>query len=212
MKKLSALFVAVALFTPAFVQHANGQANARKPEPTLQKVTVKPLLLHTGKPLTAQEKVQQLASLTKKSPQLIKVSTTPTITPGSMYIPGVVMPRAISPFVVDFNSGGILQFNPGSASNLILYIEAQPNTAYMLAITVNSTAASPQYTAETGVINMTIPGLNTVPETFTGSKGNTEFAYAFISSGSTSTIPVTIFSPNTMWSFVKCEITSTPMN
>jgi hypothetical protein len=211
MKKLSALLVAVALFTPAFVQVAKPQVIEKKPAPAVQHMTVKPLLLHTGKPLTAQEKLQQLASLTKKSPQVIKVSTTPTITPGNMYISGVVMPRAMGPFVVDFNSGGVLQFNPGSASNLILYIEAQPNTAYMLAITVSSTAANPQYTAETGVMNMTIPGLNTVPETFTGSKGTTEFAYAFISSGSTS-IPVTIYSPNAMWSFVKCEITSASTN
>jgi hypothetical protein len=211
MKKLYALLVAVALFTPAFVRNAKPQVIEKKPVPAIQHMTVKPVLLHTGKPLTAQEKLQQLASLTKKSPQLIRVSTTPTITPGNMFIPGVVIPRAMGAFIVDFNPGGVVQFNPGSASNLILTIGAQPNTAYMLAITVSSTAANPQYTAETGVMNMTIPGLNTVPETFTGSKGNTEFAYAFISSGSTG-IPVTIYSPNAMWSFVKCEITSAPMN
>jgi hypothetical protein len=67
MKKLAALLVAVALFSPAFAQKSTFQGTHPRPKAATVAPASKPVLLHTGKPITPDQKRQLMATVTKAS-------------------------------------------------------------------------------------------------------------------------------------------------
>jgi hypothetical protein len=131
------------------------------------------------------------------------------LTPDNMVLNGVGYGTAVQPSVVDFYNGYIA-FNPGvsgSYNSLILFINVQPNTAYLIIPKVfSSSTENPQITISAFL------GTGGTPtnQTFTGSMGNNEFAYAF-TSNSSGYVQLQIWSPNSFWNFLSCEITATPM-
>jgi hypothetical protein len=219
MKKLTALLVAVALISPAFAQKLTFQGTHPRPKLAIVAPASKPVLLHTGKPITADEKKQLLTSATKayaaqfpkakfKMPVTLP-ATPPMLTPDNMVLNGVGYGMAVLPTVVDYYNGYIA-FNPGvsgSNNSLILFINVQPNTAYLIIPKVfSSSTENPQITISAFL------GTGGTPtnQTFTGSMGNNEFAYAF-TSNSSGYVQLDLWSPNSSWNFLSCEITATPM-
>ena len=65
MKKLAALLVAVALVSPAFAQKLTFQGTHPKPKLATVAPASRPVLLHTGRPITPDQKRQLMASVTK---------------------------------------------------------------------------------------------------------------------------------------------------
>jgi hypothetical protein len=207
MKMLVSLLVAVTLVSPAFAQKIVLQGNPPKPKINAVAPAAKPVLLHTGKPITQDQKRQLLASAIQaytaklpagqKKPQVTSVSTTPiTISPDQLLVNGFfawgAFPFSISP--------GVITFNSGSSSNLIFVVTASPNTAYTLTIKVHAYAQNPQFVLTAGE--------PTAPQTTEGgNQGENEIAYALVSN-STGTIPVTMYSSNSMWNFESAELTS----
>jgi hypothetical protein len=211
MKKFAALLVAVAFVVPAFAQNTTPQLTSPKSNLHIVAPAAKPLLLHTGRPLTQNDKRQFLAAVIKTTPAGAKkpqMSSAPpstiTLTPGqsSQGYAYLVMDK---PAYVDVPHSEF-QFDVGPNSNMTFVINAQPNTAYLLALQVNAVWTSPQFTIYTGSPYTSTPIINS--ETFAGSQGNNEFAYGVVSN-SAGNIVVTIYSPNSLWSFTNCEITST---
>jgi len=209
MKKFTALLIAVAFFVPAFAQKPATQFTRIKTNLHVVAPATKPLLLHTGRPLTRIDKQQFLATLVKSSPS---GSTKPQMATSS---PSIILlsPSQVSqgnawlvmenPAYVDVPHNEF-QFNNSASSNITFIINAQPNTAYLLAIKVDAVWQNPQFTIYTG---QPYGGAMTNAETFTGVMGLNEFAYG-ITSNSAGYIEATIYSASSPWSFTNCEITS----
>jgi hypothetical protein len=67
MKMLTALLVTIALVSPAFAQQTAFQGTHPRPKPVIVAPASKPVLLHTGKPLTADQKKQLMTAMLKAS-------------------------------------------------------------------------------------------------------------------------------------------------
>ncbi|MGA3161071.1 MAG: hypothetical protein ABSC77_07620 [Terracidiphilus sp.] len=210
MKQLAALLVTVALAVPAFAQKPNPQFTQAISKLHIVAPAAKPLLLHTGKPLTQNDKNQFLAALIKTAPASTRKhqesAAPPSITTlsPSQLSQGNAYFILMNPSYVDITHGEV-QFLYASTSNMLFVITAQPNTAYLLAIKVNAVYPATHFTIYTGASN---GGPTTNPDTFAGSQGDNEFAYGVVSN-STGHILVTIYSADSFWSFTNCEITST---
>jgi hypothetical protein len=224
MKMLSALLVTVMLVAPAIAQKSVPQETYPKPKAHIVAPAIKPILLHTGKPITQADKKQFLTSAIKayaaqvptaglKALNVTVPATPPVLTPDNMNLNRVAYGIASLPEVVDYSQGEIV-FKPGSAgtfigdsSSLYIYINVQPNTAYLVIpkLTFTPYASNPQFTI-TGDF-----GGPPATQTSSVSPGTNEFVYAFISN-STGTVALQMFSSNDYWSFLSCEITATPMN
>jgi len=220
MKALTALLVTVALVTPAFAQNPTLQDLLKKQKGSIVVSATKPVLLHTGKPITANDKKQLLSTVVKTYktiPRLagVKVTntgaaqsapTSATLTPQMMYTKGLVKAVAYTP--AEASPGeNMLMFYSGYANSLFFDIDAIPNTAYMLSIQVFAGSSAPQFM----VSNSLADGISHGDETFTGVFGNNEFAY-LVTSNSQGTIHVSLYSSNATWDFTSCEITATPIN
>jgi hypothetical protein len=208
MKMLAALFVAVALISPAFAQKTNPQFTQAISKLHIVAPAAKPLLLYTGKHLTPDDKKQFLAAVIKTAPASArkhpaspeKASTITLST--SQFSQGNAYFVMNSPFFADIAHNNIY-FAGGDAGAINFIIHAQPNTAYYLAITIHSDASNPQFTISTIDDN----GKHINPENFTGSTGENEFAYGIVSN-SAGDMAVTISSTNALWQFYSCVITS----
>jgi len=225
MKMLTALLVAVALLSPAFAQKSAVQGTYPRPKPQFVAPAITPILLHTGKPVTQNDKQQLLTSVIKTYSAKIPaknfkgwtaaVSAAPTVlTPDNMSVNGVAYGVAQLPLEVNHGDSDI-SFLPQSAlsyrglvSSLYFGITVQANTAYMIIPKVFFTSNDVQYPQFTllGDFGGSLPA-----QTFTGSMGSNEFAYAFVSSN-TGAVAVEMFSPNSAWMFLSCEIIATPLN
>jgi len=210
MKMLAALLVAVTFFIPAFAQKPTTQFMRAKSNLHLVAPAAKPLLLHTGKPLTQADKQQFLANLIKTAPAGARKTQSASAKPGTITLtPGQVSQGGDwlvmeNPSYVDVPHSEF-QFNNAATSNITFIISAQPNTAYFLAIKVNAVWTNPQFTIYTG---QPYGGPITNSQTFTGVQGTNEFAYGIVSN-SAGYIEATISSANSLWSFTNCEISST---
>ncbi len=225
MKLLTALLVAVVLLSPAFSQRVIFQGTHPRPKAPIVAPAITPILLHTGKPITQNDKQQLLASVIKaysvKVPaKYLKswtaaASTAPIVlTPANMNVNGVAYGVAQLPLDINYADGAI-SFLPksafsyqGTASSLYFGITVQANTAYMIIPKVFFTSNDVQYPQFTllGAFGGPPPA-----QTFTGNMGSNEFAYAFVSSTS-GEVAVEMLSPNSAWQFLSCEITATPLN
>jgi len=216
MKMIAALLVAVALASPAFAQKPAFQGTHPRPKLATVAPASKPVLLHTGKPITPDQKRQLVTTVVRSSApkgssgttKVMDFTQSPTIvlTPDQMSQNGAYT-MAYSPTVVN-TMGGLFAFSPGSGSNLVFHVIVAKNTAYTLVIKVGvGSMQNPQFTIYTGTdVN---PGVvQNAPVTFNATTGDNEFAYAF-TSNSVGEIPVAIYSPNSDWWFESCEITST---
>jgi hypothetical protein len=208
MKMLTALLVAVALASPAFAQKMTVPATSKSKLHTVAPAA-KPLLLHTGKPLTANDKHQFLATLIKTSPAGTRKPQVASAPPSTITLsPGQVSQG--NAYLIMENPGYVdtthneFQINVGDRSNVSFVIAGQPNTAYLLAVKVTAVYANPQFTIYTGTLGTDTP---ITSENFTGSQGDNEFAYGVVSN-SAGNILITIYSANSLWSFDNCEITS----
>jgi hypothetical protein len=217
MKMLTALLVAVALLSPAYAQKVTFQGTHPRPAVAMVAPATKPLLLHTGKPITPDQKRQLLATAIQqyaagkrttrdnaKTNNAAPPANPTVLTFDMMNKDGVGGAIANFPQSVNFPAGYLL-FQPGASSNLTIFVDMQPNTAYVLLIKLwfLSTAQNPQLTLSPAF------GGATPPQTFAASPGNNEFAYSFISSGTGQTA-IAMSSPNSAWSFISCEISSLP--
>lgn len=216
MRLLTGLLVAVALVVPAFAQKIAFQGTHPKPEVALVAPATKPLLLHTGKSITPEQKqqllssaIQQYATSKRTTKEKVKRSNAassenPTVlTFDMMNKEGVAGAIADFPMLVHYPAG-FLVFQPGASSRLTIYVYVQPDTAYVLLIKMwlISPPQNPQLTLS--------PALGNIPaETFAASPGDSEVAYSFVSN-STGQIAVAISSPNNAWRFESCEISSLP--
>ena len=223
MNKLTALIVTVALFVPAFAQKVTFQGMHPRPKAPIVAPAITPILLHTGKPITADEKKQLLASAIKaysaKAPAknlkswTAAASAAPIVlTPDNMNVNGVAYGVAQLPLEVNF-ADGFISFLPksafsyqGTASSLYFGITVQANTAYTVIPRVFfSDVQNPQFTL------LGAFGGPPAAQSFTGNMGSNEFAYAFVSSNS-GDVAVEMLSPNSSWMFLSCEIIATPLN
>ncbi|MGA3262465.1 MAG: hypothetical protein ABSC47_00285 [Terracidiphilus sp.] len=211
MKKLTALFVAVALLSPAFAQKLTFQGTHPRPKLTAMAPAYKPVLLHTGKPITADQKRQLMTTVVRASApkgsggtvqvkDLTQSAGTTVLTPDQLFQNGVSTMLS-NPYFVD-TSAGILTFMPGDANSLTIVVPVNKNTAYTLVMKVIvGSYQNPQMT-------IVYPGGSVQnSEILTVSGGENEFAYAF-TSNSTGATTVTFYSTNSNWSFESCEITS----
>jgi hypothetical protein len=210
MKKLASLLMAVALLAPAFAQKSTPQVTSQKLQLHAVAPAAKPLLLHTGKPLTANDKRQFLAAVIKTHPAATRKTQAASAQPSTITLtPGQVSQG--SAYLIMENPGYVdathneFQINVGDRSNISFVIAGQPNTAYLLAVKVTAVYANPQFTIYTGTLGTDVP---ITSENFTGSQGDNEFAYGVVSN-SAGNILITIYSANSLWSFDNCEITST---
>ncbi len=228
MKTLPALLVAVALISPAFSQNAVSDRNTALQE--IQKrlkgpvviPAFKPILLHTGKPITQNDKAQLMVSAAKISAanmpaqkwqkSNIKATETPTvtnaiITPAQMFQGDLVIASADRPESINpgFNE---LRFFPNVSSFLDIFFAAKANMTYTLSFKVSAPFSNPQYTISSGSPQQVTLSST---QTFTGTDGSSEFAIALVSNNA-GTIEVGLFSTNAMWDFESCEIIGTPIN
>ncbi|MGD0358893.1 MAG: hypothetical protein ABSA73_14925 [Terracidiphilus sp.] len=223
MKILTTLLVAVALFSPAFAQKITFQGTHPKPKLATVAPAAKPVLLHTGKPITPDQKRQLMATVTKGSatrPPMgaAKVSNSVLsaelnlLTPDQLYVNGAYI-DAFGARIDQFD--GVLSFPAGPTSSMVLNITVKANTAYTLLIKMDIQGALllPPNTPG-GIIISTYSGAKSVgglnaPQTFNAPQGENEFAYSFVAN-SAGNLPITISSPDLGWSFESCEITSAP--
>ncbi len=225
MKKLFALLAAIALVSHAVAQKSAFQGTHPRPKPPIVAPAITPILLHTGKPITVNDKKQLLASEIKaysaKTPaknwkvSTAAASTAPVLlTPDNMNVNGVAYGVAQLPLNINY-ADGVISFLPksafayqGTVSSLYFGITVQANTAYMIIPKVFFTSEDVQYPQFTllGAFGGPPPA-----QTFTGNMGSNEFAYAFVSSTS-GDVAVEMLSPNSSWQFLSCEITVTPLN
>lgn len=212
VKMLTALLVAVALLSPAFAQKPAFQGTHPRPKVAIVAPASKPVLLHTGKPITAEQKKQLTtavlkASLPKSSSgstqtrNLTQSAETTVLTAEQTFMNGASMeadsPDQVNAFV------GFLTFLSGNQHKLIIFVPATKNTIYTLAIKVYvSMGQNPQMT----IVSQGSSVMNS--ETVNLSLGENEFAYAY-ATNSTGSSMVTLSSPNADWAFESCEIIST---
>jgi hypothetical protein len=223
MKMLAALLITAALLSPAFAQKPTFQGTRPRPKAAIVAPAAKPMFLHTGKPITLDQKQQLMVSAIKSFAVNRKVQPPPVpasatmITPSQMYKKGVVDAIAYAPYFASFgpdagsNVGqasvtffpeNSMKNAPGYGSYLDLIVYAQPNTVYVLKIQVNVEGISPiQHLAVAPYMD------TTPPQTFPLGYGIQEFAYAFVSNDA-GQIDVAIRSPDAIWDFLSCEITS----
>jgi hypothetical protein len=227
MKLLTALLVTIALISPAFAQNTplNGMQLHRQTPTTAP--AFKPIILHTGRPITQNDKMQMYSAATKaysaKTPgakvrmnsQIAASYLNPsaTITPLQLFKPGFVETYLRGPDTVDM-ARSYIHFLPGSMaySGMDFYINVNANTTYLLTFKIIATAksglqmqigASPASGSSLSVGT----GLQNVDLT----PGENQFVYAFIPSNS-GLIDINLLSQNAYWQFESCEITATPMN
>ncbi len=228
-----ALFLVVVLVAPTFAQNAALDQIKKNRKPQTVAPAAKPILLHTGKPITPDDRKQVQASALKSlggkvpgvntaiKPQVgsAPVARTFTVSPTSLFQPGFVCTELNQPYFVNPETNDML-FLPGallpSPSGYIDFnILATANTTYTMTFKVTSIGTtSPQYT-----ILPSLPRLSSQPpangtnasETFAGNTGNDQFAYSFVSNGA-GTMYVSIYSPNSEWNFISCEILATPIS
>jgi hypothetical protein len=226
MKKLAALLVAVALFSPAFAQKITFQGTHPKPKLATVAPASKPVLLHTGKPITPDQKRQLMISVTKgAAPRTLagpaKVSNSVLsselnlLTPDQLYVNGAYI-DAYGARIDQYD--GVLAFGPGgptlaNPSSMVINVTVKPNTAYTLLIKMSIIGAFQLPPNTPGGITIStysgaksVGGLN-APQTFNAPQGENEFAYSFVAN-SAGNLPITISSPDLSWSFESCEITS----
>jgi hypothetical protein len=219
MKKLAALLVAVALLSPAFAQKLTFQGTHPRPKAATVAPASKPVLLYTGKPITPDQKRQLMETVTKGSAprtpagaakvQNLVLSTANVITPDQLFLNGVYV-DAFGARVDQFD--GILSFQPGAQSYLTFNVTVKPNTAYTLLMKVRIDGVTLLPNAPGPLINI-LSGSELdfaqqhATQIFPPDQAENEFAYGVVSNRA-GNLPVTIYSPNSYWSFLSCEITS----
>jgi hypothetical protein len=220
MKALSALLVAVALICSAIAQNSTQKGMQLHRQTPTTVPAVKPILLHTGKPITQTDKQQLRASVIKSyavkssgakgtmKPQqtAAPAARTVTLTWSSMFQNGFVDTEWNNPYVNSELSQ--ITFSPGESSYLDFIFVATANTTYTMTFKVNAWTQNPQYT----ILPSYPPGNSpNGSETFAGNTGNDEFAYSFVSNAAGILI-VSLYSPNAYWTFGSCEVMATPIN
>ena len=221
MKTLPALLVAVALISPAFAQNTALQEIQKHLKGPVVSPAFKPILLHTGKPITQSDKAQLQVSAAKtyaaKAPAMkARMRTQQTappapmqaiITPAQMFQGDLVIASADRPESINpgFNE---LRFFPNVSSFLDIFFAAKANMTYTLSFKVSAPFSNPQYTISSGSPQQVTLSST---QTFTGTDGSSEFAIALVSNNA-GTIEVGLFSTNAMWDFESCEIIGTPIN
>ncbi len=211
MKKLSALLVAVALFSPAFAQKLTFQGTHPRPKPVIVAPVGKPMLLHTGKPITPDQKRQLAMTVVRASApkgstgtmqikNLTQSAGSTVLTAEQTFMNGASM-ESNNPYEVN-EYVGFLTFTPGNTHTLTIFAPVNQNTIYTLAIKVQvGPGQNPQMT----IVSQGNSVQNS--ETLSLSVGDNEFAYAFATNSAGSSM-VTLYSPNSSWAFESCEITS----
>jgi hypothetical protein len=222
MKNFAALLAAVAFITPVVAQNDVVKELQKKQKIATVAPAVKPILLHTGKPITQNDKQQLLASVVKayaakaqggKSKRNAKgaassATTSVLLTPKKMSKADFVYTFADNVAYLGYSDvGEVFQMGAssgGTLSDLSFVLLVNPNTAYTLTFTVAGNGAG------TGNGTFKIVDGHYPEQTVTGVKNeSTEFAYAFISDSSgTDIVSVTSSQP---WSFTSCEIVANPI-
>jgi hypothetical protein len=221
MKKIVVLLVAFAFAglacaeTPKAVSHA-------KPRPPLVLPAEKPVLLHTGKPITAEdkkhvveevEKAHSAKNTTKKTTSKTAApQTTPapnTLTPTLMFINNVG--DAVGYGIAEFDAyDGAALFNTGLSGSMQIYVDVNPNTIYTMVFKVYTYGPNQKF-------NVTPEPPKTYPEptnantqilTTTGPNDN-EFVYSFISDSTGQSM--IMLTSQTPWEWNSVEISSTPL-
>ena len=212
MKMLTALLVAVALLSPALAQKPTFQGTHPRPKPVIVAPASKPMLLHTGKTITADQK-RQLATTVVKNSMLrapagtttkvinLNQSASPTVLTAEQTFMNGANLESNNPYIVN-EYAGYLTFMPGDTHSLSIYVPADINTVYTLAIKVNI------YSIQNPQMTIVTPN-NSVQssETLSLSYGDNEFVYAF-AAHSAGVYMIILYSPNSNWAFESCQITS----
>ncbi|MGD0294886.1 MAG: hypothetical protein ABSB30_13630 [Terracidiphilus sp.] len=217
MKKLSALLLSVALFSPAFAQQSAFQGMHPKPPANLVTPATKPILLHTGKSITP-EQVQQLLESSiqeyaagKSTFKKFTVSSNPTgsvvFNLNMMKKDGVGYAVLNNPISADFSTGDLF-FGPGAANNLTFVVDVQPNTAYVLVMKLWIADPDPKSLSPSNAqLTFSPAWSNTNAQTIDVIPGGNEIAYSFVT-GAKGSESITISSPSSNWVFASCKISS----
>jgi hypothetical protein len=221
MKNLAMLLLAVAIVTPALAQNPGLNQMQRNRVRQTVAPAVKPILLHTGRPITPDQKRQvQVSAATsygarfpgvnsRMKPQVTSAPTARTVTLSwsSMFQTGFVDTEWNNPSYVNPELSQIT-FGPGESSYIDFIFVATANTTYTMTFKVNAFTQNPQYT----ILPSLPPGNGpNGSETFAGNNGNDEFAYSFVSDAAGILI-VSLYSSNAYWVLDSCEIMATPIS
>jgi hypothetical protein len=216
MRNFAVLLGCSALLAPAFAQTVASPVTNR-PKVATVSPAAKPVLLYTGKPITAEEKDKLLTSTFQaylagapeaRSHHLNRNQAPPPtlVTVDKMFWDGIVDTLSRSPRLVDIGAGQLL-FDEGPSSSLTFNVFAKKDSAYVIGIGL--------LTVETGRHIVICVGNDLFtcqnPETFQTAAGTDviHFVYAFIAD-KTGEVPVAIYSPDTRWQFLSAELTPTP--
>jgi hypothetical protein len=225
MKTLFALLVAIVLFSPAFAQKVTLPPGIRpKPPANLVAPATKPIILHTGKPIT-QDQVHQLLESSIQKYEAGKITSKQFANLKYYYVDpivfnldmmhkdGVAFAAAINPMYVDFEPGGSIFFKHGAANNLTFFVKVQPDTAYTLVMKLNPENWPEKFTfspasggsAPSETITVTESDIENDPVT---SANYVDIVYSFVSD-STGITAIVLYSPNAeQWAFISCQLSS----
>jgi hypothetical protein len=221
MKNLVALVVGFAIAAPALAQNLESMQMQRNRVRQTVVPAVKPILLHTGRPITPEQKRELQISAAKSygarlpganprmTPQVNSAPAARTVTLSwpSMFQNGFVDTEWNNPSYVNPELSQIT-FGPNQSSYIDFIFVATANTTYTMTFKVNAFSQNPQYT----ILPSLPPGNGpNGTETFTGNTGNDEFSYSFVANASGILI-VTLYSSNAYWVFDSCEIIATPIS
>jgi hypothetical protein len=225
MKSLAVLLVAVALVAPAVAQNTALQDYMKKHKSSLVASATKPILLHTGKPITADDKKQLLEKATKAYKNIlptagvkVKIVNAPlpatyTLTPQTLYVKGIADVEAADPY--DLDPGENRLSLGGTTGVLYIHVNTTPNTAYTLIFNVQALDNGGTYTLQnigaSADNNGAYPALYS--ENFpSGMKESNQYAAYTFTSNSNGFITISLYNANAGWNFKSCEVTANPIN
>jgi hypothetical protein len=219
MNRICALIAFAALVSPAFAQNMSVKrpvAQGIHPKPKLMLVPIahKPLVLTKGRPLTAGDRNEFIASARLSfakpgaKPRVMTANTSPavmTINPDQMTTPGGFLAAGYDVAEWDPADGAVLM-TQGPESMIEFVAPVTTNNLYVLTVTVNTYCAA-QFTIAPAPNEQAV--VSSPPSVVSVSAGKTGFAYAF-DANQAGSIAINV-SSNCNWEFLSAELATTPM-
>ncbi len=220
MKKFAVMSLAISLATTVLAQQPKFQGTHPLPKLPLVNSVTPPAVLHTGRPLTTDEKLQFLATAArtaaarKRTPAVKSSPAAPTtITPDQMSIPLVIWAEGYNIGEANWGEGAIY-FNSGPSSYLNFNLYVKPDTAYIVTMKVSTGGTPAPMSVFTSIWGPTgaNAGVQSIPVSPVGDiDAYNDFAYSFTIGDNTSGIyQFGIFCPTAGWTFLSAEVTSVP--
>jgi hypothetical protein len=226
MPKLIGFLIAAMLAAPSLALNSNpgeetpSQGTRPQPKPSTTTLAHKLVVLERGRPLTKDDKrtfATQTAAQFRSTPG-VKTTTpaprktdqpssaspaTETISPAQM-VSSTLVGAAYE--VPEWDpADAMLMMGIGPDSFMGIQVFAAPNMIYVMTVRAQTSSAAPHFT----IYAMQRSQITSMPsQTVTGSPGNTEFAFAFDTTGSGSV--TFVVSADCPWYFLSAELMPSP--